>query len=643
MELGDEYVDERSNDIESDPLRHSATDLVVDDSVAVKKQKLFDAYLTATLELLVTLQDIQLDLLKDSANGDSQISRVIDFADLGTELLQVPCTFFSDMLGGSDFPNERLPGLSRLQAICQNAKIIKLISPDSTESIGSSDTDAAQLRDKNATYNSKIACSTNAKVHGDKSGLPVKKLLKYRQVQGWFLQTNSSYLCAREQLPEFQDIHDVARQPYQDEINELIQATYLYREDPARFKKEIDDVVRKTTQLLSVENDLPEITAHKKDDLQWHYQCKDVPTYTVLAIQEHMKNLTTIQKNTTTARQYLCDVIGAVSRDLFPQLVNTYQQNDTTVSKSVDVTRFLDQLENGFQKSIYKPIIDHIYNPDVVQTDRVKLTLSGEDLVAYVRQLFDSIFVISRATLVINSMYPVDHSTSLNPIVAFSYKFSQCIARLEGKIATLMTRTITYSKLYQDLRMEYQTKFAVKLSQASNGLNEHAHKKSDAGGSSVDPGAQVSLERGSREIGPIPTSTSPVPGRRNSHFFNSSDGKSSRNSQLPSPRGATAPNPRQSPLGGSPRTPLTGSPRAVLGSPRAEKSNQSDSNHRETDVVPPATAEDTNSKLSSSKEPQVRVKGSMRTKLLDRKSRGAKELADEMSQQGPESDSLIIK
>lgn len=634
MELGEE-LDDRSDDSESDSLRHSAADLVADDSVAVDKQKLFDAYLTATLELLETLQDIQLDLLKDPANGDSRMSKAIDLADLAAELLQIPCTFFSDMLGGSDLPNQQLSGLARLQTICQNAKIVKLIPPNSTECLDNSDTDAAQLRDKSATYNSKIACTTNAKVEGDKSGLPVKKLLRYRQVQGWFLQTNSSYICASEQPREFLDINVTHRQPYQDDINELIHAVYLYREDPARFKKEIDDVVRKAAKLLSVDDNLTEITSHSKDDSQWHYQCKDVPTYTVLAIQEHMKNLTTIQKNTTTARQYLIDVIGAVSRILFPALVNMYRQNDTTASNSLEVTRVLDQLEKRFRNSMYKPIIDQIYNPDVVQDDRGKLAWSGEDLVVYVRQLFDSIFVISRSTLVICSMFPLDSSASLNPIVAFSYKFSQCITRLEKKVVTLMARTANYSKLYQVLRMEYQTKFDVKLSHASNGVKEHANKKSDAGGSNVDPGAHVITGRESRD-GQLSTSTSPVPGRRNSHFFSSSDGKSGRNNQLPSPRGTTAPNPRQSPLGGSPRTPLTGSPRTPLsGSPRTELSTNPSDSHRTDNDAYPSSGEDLTLKSSgSSREPLLRQgKGSMRTKLLERKSRGGvKELAEEMSQ-----------
>lgn len=612
MELGEETKNAGQEAIDPiELLRHSAAEVVLDildrpDSNEL--QGLLDEYLNAATELLESLRDIQFDLLKDPDSDDC-----FDLADMGTELLKIPCTFFSDMLGGAENPNDQLTGLARLQTIFQSSKMIKLTSPQGIRCIDYSDITAEQLRDKNVTFNSVIQSTDNSVVYGDTSGLPVKQLLQLRQAQAWILQTNSSYLCAREQSPELKQINVVHRQPYQTEINHIIFESYRYRKDPKKFASEIQNVHVKAAP-------------NRHDDQTQFYQCKDVPTYTVLAIQEHMRNLTTIQKDIISARQMLCDAIAAVSRTIIPALDGINESDEITTTRAKTIIISLEEIEGLLRDSIYEELLQHvmdqIYNPELEKTDHMILSKSACDLEAKVQALHESICAISSATLVVNSMCPLATSDTLSPLVAFSYKFSVMLQNLKDKTALLLGKTKDFASQYQLVRTEYQSKMGINFSQVKNGVKEH--KKV------VPDDAPVAV---TQESEPQQSVVNGAQSPRRPGFFSSSDGSKS---PLPSPRG-TAPSTRQVSKNPSPRS-TTSSPRALSrgGSPRSNGSPRDHLPHSRSEEMLNSEdpAADVNIELAtmmkpSAREAQMRSSkgpgmGSVRRKAMDnrRNSRG---------------------
>ncbi len=556
-----------------DALPSTGAESVPDDLDPDKKQRqLVDDFITKSLELLKKLLQIQKIVLKDTPPASAQKINTIDLADLASSLLKIQSHFFSDTLGGSDLPENKLSGLARLETVCQFVERLELIRPENLkdECLDDSEGLFGRLLSDSRILHSKIKCTIDGE--GDKSGLPLEKLIGYRQDQAWILQTNGQYLFAREQPPEYNSINKNCRKPYEPQIDGIMRATLRSTKDGPKFKDAIVAATELANKLLSGEKNGVNSSSHNNDlESAVQYQCKHLDVYTVLALQEHIYNLTNMQKDIFRIISVICESIGASSRVILLKYVNLFQDDEAEgnfQARLKEINDLIDKIESKWIQTIYEQLV--ALSSDVSKKDTETLKKGAEDLLSNVTALFNTTIVIESKTRVISSMYPVSSVNSLHPILKISSVFYHTLNRLHIDVEELMTQTRDFANLYNELRREYQSKYGENLSQGNSEIKGDGKKAvveqngsseiKNGGQSTNDQGSVEVLSRGSHEG--RPSSTSPSFARKPGFFpsTGSTDGKALQ----PSPRAKTSKtgsSPRSQTS--SPRTPISGSPRVT--------------------------------------------------------------------------------
>ncbi len=525
---------------------HSSMDDIDPDE---KLKTLISDYLDKSLTMLEQVFVLQQFVLKEGCVRGS-----VDLGDLASQLLTLDSSFFSDTLGGANSPNNQLTGLATLEDVCASVDRLELIPPRQVgveDSLQYEEQTLEKILEKNVISHSTIKCTINADVKGDKSGLPIIKLLELRRDQQWILQTNNYYMYAHDQPEEYRGFNEDCRKPYEEQIYGIMREALSRSKYAGQFLQALLTATEHANRLL------PPVEERPKPALIYK-RSKNLAEYTVLALREHMGNLTTVQKDDVRVIKMVCDVIRAVSRIMLPKLIGTIEKRDEDNSnfngRLSMILPLIDKIEIKWHNTVYEQLVKK-YSEES-QHDQDILKKGAEDLSAIITALFNSTFVIKEKTRAVNIMHPVSDGP-LSPLVKFGEMFYQILKRLVEEEQKFMNLAHGFAQTYSELRSEYRMKFAEKLSQSRQGLSEQLNGSSME---TVDSSSRVSG-------GGRPPSASPSLSGHQTGFWS---GNAASSVTKVSPRnGSKTSSPRSQSTSnrGSPRTPLGDSPRDVADDP----------------------------------------------------------------------------
>ncbi len=547
-------------DSEGEGLNHSEQPHMEEsDSDDYKRQQIIN-FLNMSLSVLDKVEILHRFLLKDKL----QNSELIDLGDLASDVLEIPSSFFSDTLGGGATPTLQLTGFSKFYTICTALDEVELIPPQKEsieECLNCAGITEEELVRKNRFRQHRIKAVINTTVKGDTGGLLIDKLLQYRRDQQWLLQSNALWVYAHTQSDEYIGINEVCRKPYEDAIGGIIRETLQRTKDGQRVRQALDDATAFATRVLAKKNGQVAISSQKDECKKTDYNCKSLETYVAISLDEHMRNLATLQKNIFNDTRIICDSIGASSRNI-DGIINTIQSgdDDSEIRSLLDQLRTrLTAIESKWGGTVYESLQKEASK--VNQNDKKIFEKGPEDLLACVTSLVDNTFVLLSKTRVINSMRPLSDKVS-NPLLCFSEKLYNIMSRAHAEEEDFLTEAKKFAVLYRDIRSEFIRKFGKKFADDKNGFNHQTpHSAVTSEGAETPTPTRVSEGRAA--------STSPSMGRR-PQFFVSSGGTEGISPNA-SPRGVVV-GAKVSPRNGksssqststtgSPRTPISGSPR----------------------------------------------------------------------------------
>lgn len=317
-----------------------------------------------------------------------------DMTDLGTQLLEVPSTFFSDTFGGSGDQalNDRVTGLARLEIVCQAREKWVLRGPEYTMSDDIDSGDAVAYFEKNPLLNSTFDSKYEGNAKGDAAPYPMKKLISTRRDQLWICQLNARFIPVVTQPSEYEGVNDRPRKPYEDPIYEIIQGAFLFSEASAYRKKLNGD--------------------------QAYYRCSDLPGYTALTLYELMRDFVALEQLCIQVVNSVSEGVKELCNEMFPKLKSVI---GSSVSDS-EIDEALKAIDSWWVDSPFLPVKEFLHS---AESDSKTKSIDNRKLIfnSYWQSLFDQVDAISKKIPVIMAMHPPSDAIKVTPIHSFSAKF----------------------------------------------------------------------------------------------------------------------------------------------------------------------------------------------------------------------------
>ena len=343
---------------------------------------------------------------------DQQIP--FDLLDLGSELLAIPSSYFSDMLGGSTSRKmtDRMTAVGRLELICQVSRHNKLVLVVPQASAN----DYNEF--KSPVLRGHIMPSSTATAKGDATGLPVATMLSMRRDQLWLLQTNGLYIPARKQGSDYQGVNEDCRKPYEYALKVMIDRAFLFS-NAELFSKKLLQMAEYDQKME--DNPCPNPTEEVAIPSSFAYRCDNLALYTVLSLREYLFDLIGFELEYIKALSTISDILHVIDKCLLPKLKNAYGVQ--TAFEFPELSTSFKQIKSWLDDSKFAEIRKKIY-AQKVEFDS-EAFLRNNKLSALCGLVHEPVIVLEkiiRKTQVIFSMHPEDDSEELTPIHAFSYR-----------------------------------------------------------------------------------------------------------------------------------------------------------------------------------------------------------------------------
>ena len=474
--------------------------------------------LIRTSKALLQHIGVILNILRKSPHlSPDQAQNKFDMTDLGKQLLELPSSFFSDMLGGNEQQsiNDRLVSLARLQAICEldNTKLI-LESPQLAlnDYLGLTNNTSEEVLAKSQILQSTFKSTSSTPAKGDASGYAMSDLLKLRRDQQWICQTNNVYITLAEPLPEYEDLNECVRKPYEDPIMDLIKGALSYSDD-YHYVLRLRDAENHLLGLVSkpvVDNNSDSAQSAALSRLP--YRSGNLAAYTARTLFEVMTSFGAIEKECINVTKSICETLGAIIHSILPELAKVSSLKIDTQ----EIVTALGHIDTWWENSPFIPLRGNIISASLNRDAAVILKDNGpNELVTLFNSLLAQVQMRRGLLLTMIAMHPaLESRTPPTPIHVFTHQWQHTLNALIDQVLAMQpllgamdrngyavsSGTFTYA--YAELRVRFQAVYKTKLSQMPSGSRERA-KSTDCRqpSTSLAQVDGVGLSRGSRGDG----------------------------------------------------------------------------------------------------------------------------------------------